>query len=331
MPGVTKATLPLQVLQRVLAMNGRDVSGLTVLEKRARFRATASNPVALELLDNEEGTGTGKAEKEGGTTGKDGKNGKDGKDGKEGKNGKEGKDGKDGTVIAQPGTTFGIGDWVDCQDEQGRWWIAQIIDISDRPKSGHARQSFKVRFSSRTTPPDQEAAATATATATATTAAATTTTAAPSSTASAAATTWWEWENDEGAWSPYDPQANLQIEQACTQGSGTTVRISAPGGGDYHVEMTTSTPAEAASETSEYLRGVQTNMQTHHSRRIRRALTAKERQGTKKRPNKQDSGQVHRSDGSLVGPPPSDLFLLPDSPRLAPPNTKYGWFLEKDG
>ena len=49
---------------------------------------------------------------------------------------------------------FEVGDWVDAQDDTGRWWIAQITDVVDKSEGDNTR--FKIQFSNRSRTPAAE-------------------------------------------------------------------------------------------------------------------------------------------------------------------------------
>merc|ERR1712166_29547 len=83
----------------------------------------------------------------------------------------------------------GIGDWVDCQDAEGHWWISQIIDVSDK-KDEFGQNEYKIRLVDLACPPSGEEDG--------------------STTLKRDEMGFWEWENTSGEedWRTYEASQN---------------------------------------------------------------------------------------------------------------------------
>merc|ERR1711865_506760 len=156
----------------------------------------------------------------------------------------------------------GIGDWVDCQDAEGHWWISQIIDVSDK-KDEFGQNEYKIRLVDLACPPSGEEDG--------------------STTLKRDEMGFWEWERTSGEedWRTYEASQNLQMEQAYQQGE-TSMRL---GIGEHMYEMT----IIPNNSTSTSINGVQTNINSRQERRIRRVLTAAEIKQQKKEKEKKSN------------------------------------------
>jgi hypothetical protein len=258
-PG-TKPILTVNVLSRVMKMNGEDVSDLSSDEKNKKYNLISLSPVTLELLDHVASV-----------------------------NEETKKDSKKGDGITTAPQSFDIHDWVDAQDDDGNWWIAQIIDVAETPSKETGQRPFRVRFSERSKPPEIEKPKegkdkTEAAESNGTTSAVTTGSERP----------WWEWENDQGQWAPYLRGSNDEIEQAYLQGiSSVTLTMG------YQIDFVGGIDRNRANEDVQYINAIQTNMQTNRQRNVRRRLTPTEIL------NKNDKA---RHPNKVSGPPPSDVY-----------------------
>merc|ERR1712195_387310 len=161
----------------------------------------------------------------------------------------------------------GIGDWVDCQDAEGHWWISQIIDVSDK-KDEFGQNEYKIRLVDLACPPSCEEDG--------------------STTLKRDEMGFWEWENTSGEedWRTYEASQNLQMEQAYQQGE-PSMRL---GIGEHMYEMT---QLQTNNSTSTSINGVQTNINSGQQRRIRRVLTAAEIKQQKKKKKKSQTKINH--------------------------------------